>query len=87
MRKVLLLNRAAFIKWFFDWDIMSSFCDDYGVIQHLVNTGKFQLTAEQILEGVGYLSEEVVEDGQDIIRDEFGEVDMSAYDEIIFSNK
>jgi hypothetical protein len=39
-----------------------------------------------LLDGVGYLPDHVVEEGQEIFYDDLEEVDMGAYSKIIFSS-
>lgn len=85
-KKVLLINKESFLHWYFDQDIIEDFFHRHGVFQSLLKDGKFELTAEELLDGVGYLPEQVVEEGQDPILDDDEEVEMSEYDEIKFSN-
>jgi len=84
-KPTLKINREAFIEWFFDYDICKDFVANYNVIKELAETGKFTITAKDVLSGAGYLPSNVAEEGQDVILDENDEVDMNAYDKIIFS--
>jgi len=83
-KKILYLNREAFMNWFFDYDICKDFVYTYGVIGELSTEGTFSITAESLLEGAGYLPENLAVEGQTVLLDDNDEIDISAYDEIKF---
>lgn len=84
--KVLLIDRASFIDWFFDDDMRETFIYDYEVVADLATEGKFSITAKDLLDAVGYLPASVVSDFQkEIYLDENDEVDTSRYTEIKFA--
>jgi len=85
-KPVLLVNRSSFLHWYFDEDIIENFFDHHSVFRDLEEDGVFSITAESLLDGVGYLPDHVVEDGQEIFYDDLEEVDMGAYSKIIFSS-
>lgn len=83
--KILLIDRAAFIDWYFDQDMRQSFLDLQDVVQELSDTGKFTIDAQALLDNTGYLPENVVAPDQEVILDDMGEVNMGAYDKITFA--
>jgi len=83
--KTLLIKRKEFIEWFFDHDICKEFVYNHGVIEDLSTDGIFSVTAESFLHSTGYIPEGLQEDGQEVHLDEHDELDLSAYDEIKFS--
>jgi hypothetical protein len=83
-KKILYIDREAFMNWFFDYDIIKDFVYTYGVIGELSTEGTFSITAESLLEGAGYLPENLAVEGQTVHLDDNGEIDMGAYDEIKF---
>ena len=83
--KTLLIDRAAFCDWFFDPDIIKDFVSDHKIIETIAETGKFTITANQLLSSSGYLPSHVALEGQEVILDEMDEIDMSAYDNITFA--
>jgi len=85
--KVLLINKGSFLDWYFDQDIIEDFFDHHSVFRCLEEDGVFTITAKGLLDEVGYLPDHVVEDGQEIIYNHLDEVDMGAYDAIIFSDQ
>lgn len=85
--KTLLIDRESFCDWFFDQDIIEDFVSNYEVIQELIKTGKFTITANELISGAGYLPIHVAAEGQELILDEMDEIDMSSYDIIKFAKK
>lgn len=84
--KVLLIDRASFIDWFFDEDMRETFVYDYDVAADLATEGKFDITAQALLDAVGYIPTSVVSELQkEIYLDEYNEVDTSKYTEIKFA--
>ena len=83
--KTLLIDRAAFCDWFFDPDIIKDFVSDHKIIETIAKTGKFTITADQLLSSSGYLPSHVALEGQEVILDKMDEIDMSAYDIIKFA--
>lgn len=88
-KKTLLIDRAAFIDWYFDHDMCKSFFDDQGIAQELKETGKFSVSAQALLDSAGYLPESVAAQDQpnqdQVVLDALEEIDMSAYDKIKFA--
>jgi hypothetical protein len=85
MAKTLLINREAFLNWFFDQNMMESFFHDQDVLRELISTGKFSITAKAFLDNTGYIPGNVVEPGQKPILDDNEEVVLDAYDKIKFA--
>lgn len=83
-KKILYIDREAFLNWYFDEDIIEDFVYNFGVIQQLKSEGSYILDAEELLSGVGYLPENLAIEGQVVLLDDNDEIDMSAYDEIKF---
>ena len=84
-KKKLLLDREAFIEWFFDYEICKTFVDDHGVIRALITDGKFTLNAKDLIANCGFIPEGVVAEGQEPILNDSGEVDICEYDVITFA--
>ena len=85
-KKTLLIDRELFCDWFFDPDIVKDFVSDHKIIEKLIKTGKFTITADELLSSTGYLPPHVALEGQEVILDELDEVDTSAY-YLYFSQK
>lgn len=85
-KKVLLIDRKAFCNWYFDYEMTKEFFFSQGILGSLKNTGEFRVTLQELLDGVGYLPESVVANGQEPILDDSEEVMMSEYDVIKFAN-
>lgn len=83
-KKILYIDRESFIDWFFDEDMIETFVYDQGVMSELKETGTFTLKIEELLSGAGYLPDSVASEGQEVVLDNMGEVDMNHYDEIKF---
>jgi len=81
----LLINKKRFIDWYFDHEVQKEFFYRHGILSKLKESGSFSISIEDILQEVGYLPEDVVEDGQELLLNNLDEVDMRAYDEIKFS--
>ena len=84
-KKTLLIDRELFCDWFFDPDIIKDFVSDHKIIEELIKTGKFTITADQLLSSSGYLPSHVALEGQEVVLDKMDEIDTSAYDTIKFS--
>ena len=82
--KTLFIDRQAFCDWYFDDDIIKEFFYDHGILGSLKSEGKFSITLEDIFSNCGYLPVNIVAEGQKPILDESSEVDVFAYDKIIF---
>ena len=80
----LIINKEAFISWYFDYDICKEFFYRHDILGELKQNGTFSVSLQDILDSVGYLPEEVVAEGQDVELDANDEVAMSYYDEIVF---
>jgi hypothetical protein len=85
MAKTLLINRKAFLNWYFDEDMMETFFRDHHVLSELTSTGKFSITAQSLLDSTGYIPGAVVEKGQKPILDENKEVVLGEYDKVKFA--
>jgi hypothetical protein len=83
-KKKLLIDREAFCDWYFDHDICKEFFYRHNILESLRDDGVFKVTLQEMLDGVGYLPEDVVADGQNPIVDDRGEVEMGSYDSITF---
>ena len=84
MNKTLLIDKQAFIDWYFDHDICKEFFHRHNILESLTNDGVFTVTLQHILDSVGYLPADVVAEGEEPMLDEHDEVDMSLYDIITF---
>lgn len=85
MKKVLLIDKKKFFNWYFDQDMIEDFFYSQGILNSLINKGLFTITADELLEGIGYLPEQVVAEGQNPILDDLDEINMNEYDEIKFA--
>jgi hypothetical protein len=85
--KTLLINKDAFIEWYFDHYICKEFFYRHNILESLTNHGVFTVTLQHILDGVGYLPIDVVAEGQEPIVDDRDEVCMDKYDTITFGSK
>jgi hypothetical protein len=84
--KVLLIDRESFIDWFFDEDMRETFVYDYDVASDLATEGRFSITAQALLDAVGYLPASVVSELQtEVYLNEDDEVDTDKYTEIKFA--
>ena len=83
--KTLLIDKDAFIAWYFDHDICKEFFDRHDILESLTDKGVFTITLQHILDSVGYLPAQVVAEGEEPMLDDSDEVDMSLYDIIIFN--
>ena len=83
--KTLLINKKAFIDWYFDKDVKDTFFDDQSILKNLDTNGVFTIKLTEVLQQAGYLPQEVAEEGQDLILNEDGEIDKFAYDVITFA--
>jgi hypothetical protein len=81
----LLINKERFIQWYFDYETQIEFFHRYDILGELKDKGVFSINLKDILDNVGYLPQDVAEDGQDVIIDAIEEIDINAYDEIEFS--
>ena len=82
--KTLLIDKDAFIAWYFDHDICKEFFDRHDILESLTDTGVFTITLQHILDSVGYLPADIVAEGEEPILDDNDEIDMSLYDVITF---
>lgn len=85
MKKRLLIDRDKFFEWYFDHDTATDFFYTHNVKSSLASFGKFNIKATELLDSCGYIPQQVVEDGQDVILDEQGDVDTEQYSSIKFS--
>jgi hypothetical protein len=81
----LLIDKQAFIDWYFDHDICKEFFYRHNILENLKEKGSFSVSLQDILNNVGYLPEDVVAEGQDVELDDNGEVCMFDYVEIVFA--
>ena len=87
--KVLLIDKAIFLDWYFSEDIAEGFFYDQDVLRSLIEDGQFTLTAEAVLDGCGFIPSWVVVESQRasvvLVEDDSDDVDTSYYDEIKFA--
>jgi len=84
--RTLLINKKAFIDWYFDQDVKETFFDDQQILKNLEQNGVFTITLNELLQNVGYMPKEIATEGQDLVLDGEGEIDISVYDKISFTN-
>ena len=84
-KKILYIDREEFLDWYFDEDIIKDFVHNQDVISELKEKGKFSLDINSLLDNCGYLPENVAVDGQEVVLDKLGEIDLEYYDEIVFN--
>jgi hypothetical protein len=84
MNKTLLIDKQAFIDWYFDHDICKEFFNRHNILESLTNDGVFTVTLQHILESVGYLPADIVAEGEEPMLDNHDDVDMALYDIITF---
>ena len=70
--RTLFLNRERFLNWYFSDNV--SFNDN--VFDALLTDGKYELNIHQLLESVDFVSEDILEDGQDYELYENGDVNI-----------
>ena len=70
--RTLFLNRERFLNWYFSDNV--SF--DANVFDALLTDGKYELDIHQLLESVDFVSEDILEDGQDYELYENGDVNI-----------
>ena len=68
--KTLLINRLAFLDWYFSDNI--NFTDN--VYISLLQEGKYEIDIQELLESTGYISEHILESGQEYELHENGDV-------------
>ena len=85
--KVLLIDKAVFLDWYFDEDIRKDFFNNEDVLRCLIEDGEFTLTAKAVLDGCGYIPSWVVAESQiaSAVLTDDEDVDTSYYDEIKFA--
>jgi len=70
--RTLFLNRAKFLNWFFSDNV--SFNDN--VFDALLTDGQYNLDIQELLDSVGFVSEDILEDGQEYELYENGNVNI-----------
>ena len=70
--RTLFLNRSKFLNWYFSDNV--SFNDN--VFDALLTDGKYELDINELLESVGFVSEDILEDGQEYELYENGDVNI-----------
>jgi hypothetical protein len=55
-------------------------------LKNLEQNGVFTITLNELLQNVGYMPKEIATEGQDLVLDGEGEIDISVYDKISFTN-
>ena len=70
--RTLFLNRAKFLNWYFSdgIDITAN------VIDALLRDGQYNLDIQELLDSVGFVSEHILEDGQEYELYENGDVNI-----------
>ena len=70
--RTLFLNRKRFLNWYFSDNV--SFNDN--VFDALLTDGKYKLDISELLDSVGFVSEDILEDGQEYELYENGDVNI-----------
>ena len=70
--RTLFLNRKKFLNWYFSDGV--SF--DANVFDSLLTDGQYNLDIQELLESVGFVSEHILEDGQEYELYENGDVNI-----------
>ena len=76
MTKTLLIDKQAFIDWYFDHDICKEFFNRHDILESLTDKGVFTITLQHILDSVGYLPADIVAEGQEPMLDDNDEIDI-----------
>jgi hypothetical protein len=84
-KKVLLIDKEAFMEWFWDYDMAKTFFNDYNVYAKLLEHGVFMLKLDDLILNCGYIPASIVADGQEPILNEDDEVVQDEYDDIKFA--
>jgi hypothetical protein len=84
-KKTLLIDKEAFMKWYWDYDMCKTFFNDYDVYAKLLGHGVFTIKINDLITNCGYIPAGVVADGQEPILDEDDEVVLDEYDIIKFA--
>lgn len=79
--KTLLIDKWAFLDWYFSEDVMQDFARTHAIPLALQTKGRFLIRAEDILKNCGYLPVDIVHESMadNVKMDENQEVDMSYY--------
>lgn len=80
--KKLLIDRKKFINWYVDVD--TDFIDQ--IYEALVEEGEYRITAQQLLDTVGYIPEQVLVAGQEYELDGNDDVITIGFDLITFNS-
>lgn len=80
--KKLLIDRKKFINWYVDVD--TDFINQ--IYEALIDEGEYRLTAQQLLDSVGYIPEQVLVAGQEYELDDNDDVITSGFDLITFNS-
>lgn len=83
-KRILYIDREAFLDWYFDEDVIRQFVHDQRVMEELIETGEFSINAESLLGAVGFLPENVAMEGQVVKLNQLDEIDTDYYHEIKF---
>jgi hypothetical protein len=51
-KKILYIDRTAFLDWYFDHDTRKDFIDRHSVVSNLMMSGEFIITADELLSDV-----------------------------------
>ena len=70
--KTLFLNRESFLNWYFSEDIDIT----PNVWDALLSDGKYELNIQELLDSVAYISEDILEVGQEYKLEENGDVNI-----------
>jgi hypothetical protein len=84
--KKLLIDREAFLDWYFDYDMCKDFFDSHSILEALKSNGTFKINAQRLLDRCGYLPSGIEAEGQQPILNDNDEIVMDEYDTIIFAN-
>lgn len=80
--KKLLIDRKKFINWYVDVDI--DFI--HQIYEALVEEGEYRITAQQLLDTVDYIPEQVLVEGQEYTLDFSDDVNTNVFDLITFNS-
>jgi hypothetical protein len=83
--KKLLIDREAFLDWYFDYDMCKDFFNSHSVLDALKNNGTFKINAQGLLDSCGYLPSGIEAEGQEPILNDSDEIAMEEYDTITFA--
>jgi hypothetical protein len=84
--KTLLIDKNKFCDWYFDYEVCKDFFHDQNILEELKKHGTYSFNLQKVLNGMEYVPEHVVAEGQEPIIDEWENVFLWTYDNVTFAD-